>query len=85
MTAMWLRKSLKNLPADNETTRGEVRERANNILRPAGALQKLDDVAIWMAGWQATNQPKVSRPTALVLQPTMVSPPLVQLAHIPPK
>ena len=66
MTAMWLRKSLKNLPADNETTRGEVRERANNILRPAGALQKLDDVAIWMAGWQATYQPKVSRPVALV-------------------
>ena len=66
MTAMWLRKSLKNLPADNETTRGEVRERANNILRPAGALQKLDDVAIWMAWWQATNQPKVSRPAALV-------------------
>ena len=66
MTATWLRKSLANLPAGNEATRSIVRERANNILRPAGALQKLDDVAIWMAGWQATNQPKVSRPVALV-------------------
>ncbi len=66
MTTQWLRESLNQLPEVDATSQQAVRARANNILRPAGALQKLDDVAIWMAGWQATNQPKVSCPVAIV-------------------
>ena len=57
---------MQRLPEVDLTSQQAVRDRANNILRPAGALQKLDDVAIWIAGWQATSSPKISRPVALV-------------------
>ena len=40
--------------------------RIGNILRPPGALQQLDDVASWMAGWQRTSTPTVVRPHGLI-------------------
>ena len=40
--------------------------RAAEVLRPAGALQWLDDLAAWLAGWQRTDTPAVRRPAALV-------------------
>ena len=41
-------------------------ERASRVLRPTGALQRLDDLAVWIAGWQRTTVPRVDRPVALV-------------------
>lgn len=52
-------------PADLES-RQAVAERAADILRPAGALARLDEVAVWMAGWQRTSSPSVKRPAAIV-------------------
>jgi nicotinate-nucleotide--dimethylbenzimidazole phosphoribosyltransferase len=43
-----------------------VRDRAARVLRPAGALARLDEVAAWLAGWQRTTRPRVDRPAALV-------------------
>jgi nicotinate-nucleotide--dimethylbenzimidazole phosphoribosyltransferase len=43
-----------------------VRRRADSVLRPAGALAALDDVAVWLAGWQRTASPAVERPACLV-------------------
>ena len=36
------------------------------ILRPPGALARLDATAVWLAGWQRTATPAVTRPTALI-------------------
>ena len=36
------------------------------MLRPPGALERLDDVAVWLAGWQRTPTPRVHRPVALL-------------------
>lgn len=66
MTAEWLRESIKDTPVHDKNARSIVQDRVNNILRPVGALQKLDDIAIWMSGWQATTHPKVSTPVALI-------------------
>lgn len=41
-------------------------QRANRALRPPGALDRLDQVAVWLAGWQRTDTPTVERPVALV-------------------
>jgi nicotinate-nucleotide--dimethylbenzimidazole phosphoribosyltransferase len=66
MTRKWVGQCLAVLPRADETARRNVSDRAANILRPAGALQALDDVAIWVAQWQATSQPAINQPAALV-------------------
>jgi len=57
---------LADLPAPDEAARAETRSRADSVLRPAGALAWLDDIAVWKAGWQRTPTPTVSHPAALV-------------------
>jgi len=36
------------------------------VLRPTGALARLDEVAAWLASWQRTAQPRVTHPAAVV-------------------
>jgi len=62
----WLREALATLPARDDEAYAAVTERAANILRPAGALARLDEVAAWAAGWQRTSSPAVRRPAALI-------------------
>jgi nicotinate-nucleotide--dimethylbenzimidazole phosphoribosyltransferase len=57
---------LDDLPAPDEAARSSVRDRASRVLRPSGALARLDDVASWLAGWQRTATPDVRAPAALI-------------------
>jgi nicotinate-nucleotide--dimethylbenzimidazole phosphoribosyltransferase len=57
---------LRDLPSPDERARAAVRDRADHILRPAGALARLDDVAVWLAGWQRTSHPAVETPAAVI-------------------
>lgn len=61
-----LREQLADLPAPDEDARVATRARADAVLRPAGALGWLDDVAVWKAGWQHDQRPTVEQPAALV-------------------
>lgn len=54
--------ALGNLPDPDTRMAAMVRERAERVLRPTGALQRLDDVAVWLAGWQRTALPAVESP-----------------------
>ena len=54
--------ALGNLPDPDARMAAMVRERAERVLRPTGALQRLDDVAVWLAGWQRTALPAVESP-----------------------
>ena len=62
----WLTSSLAALVEGDEQSAAAVRSRADDILRPAGALAALDDVAVWAARWQGTPTPAVRRPAALI-------------------
>ncbi|HEY4333993.1 MAG TPA: nicotinate-nucleotide--dimethylbenzimidazole phosphoribosyltransferase [Ilumatobacteraceae bacterium] len=62
----WLTEALATLPERDEAAYAAVTERAANILRPAGALARLDVVAAWVASWQRTPSPAVQRPAALI-------------------
>lgn len=62
----WLREALDAIPPGDAAARDAVEMRAADILRPAGALERLDRVAAWVAEWQATAAPAVTRPVALV-------------------
>jgi nicotinate-nucleotide--dimethylbenzimidazole phosphoribosyltransferase len=62
----WMRQALADAPTADEKVREAVRRRADDILRPTGALARLDDVAVWTAGWQRTTSPRVERPLGIV-------------------
>jgi nicotinate-nucleotide--dimethylbenzimidazole phosphoribosyltransferase len=62
----WMVQALADLPTPDNEARDAVRRRADDILRPAGALARLDDVAVWTAGWQRTTSPRVERPLGIV-------------------
>ena len=62
----WILDELANPSSPAHDARDAVRRRADDILRPAGALARLDDVAVWMAGWQCTVTPHVDRPLGIV-------------------
>ena len=61
-----LRDRLHDLPVPDRDAQAAVTARAAEVLRPVGALQWLDDLAAWLAGWQRTETPAVERPAALV-------------------
>jgi len=57
---------LSDAPAADTTARDAVEERARNVLRPSGALARLDAVAAWLASWQRRARPAVERPAIVV-------------------
>ncbi len=57
---------LRDLPEPDEATRDAVAARAESVLRPTGALARLDEVAAWLAAWQRTERPAVRTPHAVV-------------------
>lgn len=57
---------LSNLPKLDREIAAAVRDRSNQILRPAGALARLDEIAIFIASWQQTLSPKVLNPKILI-------------------
>jgi nicotinate-nucleotide--dimethylbenzimidazole phosphoribosyltransferase len=61
-----VRQALAGLPEPDLAARAAVARRAAEVLRPSGALARLDDVAAWLAGWQRTDRPRVERPAAVV-------------------
>ena len=57
---------LSAAPGPDDDARRAVADRARRVLRPSGALARLDELAEWLAGWQRTARPRVSRPVGLV-------------------
>lgn len=55
-----------DLPSPDETARQAVSDRARSVLRPTGALARLDEIAVWLAGWQRTAAPAVEKPAAVL-------------------
>ena len=61
-----IRDLLKVLPAADEEAAAIARERQAQLTKPAGSLGRLEDLAVWLATWQARNPPSVDRPYAAV-------------------
>jgi nicotinate-nucleotide--dimethylbenzimidazole phosphoribosyltransferase len=57
---------LAQAPGPHTRAAAAVARRAREVLRPAGALARLDELAEWLAAWQGTERPAVRRPAALV-------------------
>lgn len=58
--------ALDELPSPSAAAMAAARERQAQLTKPAGSLGRLEDLAIFMAGWQDTSQPRVDRVKAVV-------------------
>ena len=57
-----IRALLATLPvADDAATQAAV-ARNGQLTKPPGALGRLEDLAIWLAGWQGTQTPRIQSP-----------------------
>jgi nicotinate-nucleotide--dimethylbenzimidazole phosphoribosyltransferase len=57
---------LARLPAPDAAACDGARARDAVLTKPPGALGRLEDLAIWMAGWQGAARPVVDHPLVLV-------------------
>jgi nicotinate-nucleotide--dimethylbenzimidazole phosphoribosyltransferase len=62
----WIAATLADLTPGDPTSAEAVADRAAHVLRPAGALARLDEIAAWAARWRGTATPRVDRPHCLV-------------------
>lgn len=54
------------LPAADEASRQAAQDRQNQLTKPQGSLGHLEDIAIFMAGWQKTDRPHIAHGHCLI-------------------
>ena len=62
----WFHDALTRMPGPDTASAAALRARADDILRPAGALSRLDDIAVHTAAWLRTPTPRIERPAGVV-------------------
>jgi len=53
--------ALRALPAPDERAMAEARARQAELTKPSGSLGRLEEIAVFMAGWQGTARPSAQR------------------------
>jgi nicotinate-nucleotide--dimethylbenzimidazole phosphoribosyltransferase len=57
---------LAQMPAADAGAGAAASARNGQLTKPPGALGRLENVAIWFAGWQGTDRPHLDRPQVIV-------------------
>ena len=57
---------LAQAPAPDAAATQAAKDRNMQLTKPPGALGRLEDLAIWYAGWRGTARPEISKPQVLV-------------------
>ncbi|OZA10693.1 MAG: nicotinate-nucleotide--dimethylbenzimidazole phosphoribosyltransferase, partial [Rhodobacterales bacterium 17-64-5] len=57
-----IRAVLAALPGPDLTAMAAAVERNGQLTKPPGALGRLEEVALWLAGWQGTATPRIKAP-----------------------
>lgn len=60
------RAALQQLPAPDALAIAAARTRDGQLTKPPGALGRLEDLAVWMAGWQGREKPSADRPQVVI-------------------
>ncbi len=55
--------ALQDLPAPNGEWRAQALARQQKLTKPPGSLGRLEDVAVFLAGWRATPRPRAEKIT----------------------
>jgi nicotinate-nucleotide--dimethylbenzimidazole phosphoribosyltransferase len=53
-------------PGVDQTALGEAEARNGQLTKPPGALGRLEDMAIWYAGWRGNPRPSIDAPQVIV-------------------
>lgn len=53
-------------PATNAKAQAAAQERNGQLTKPPGALGRLEDMAIWYAGWRGNPRPEINAPQVIV-------------------
>jgi len=61
-----IRALLKTMPAPDAAAREAALSRQGQLTKPAGSLGRLEEIAIWLAGWQGTERPHADKPLVAV-------------------
>ncbi len=61
-----IRSLFKALPPPHQETVFKVRNRDKTLVKPAGALGRLEDIVEWLAAWQGKAPPQVLKPQVAV-------------------
>lgn len=61
-----IRRLIADLPGPDETAVAAVAARQAMLTKPAGSLGRLEEIAAWVAAWQARSVPAVTRPLVAV-------------------
>jgi nicotinate-nucleotide--dimethylbenzimidazole phosphoribosyltransferase len=61
-----IRAFIGQMPKADEAARAAAHEREAELTKPAGSLGRLEEIAEWMAGWQASARPHVDNPLVAV-------------------
>ena len=57
---------LSSAPSPDDQALEAARARNSQLTKPPGALGRMEDVAIWMAGWQGRERPQLEKQQVLV-------------------
>jgi nicotinate-nucleotide--dimethylbenzimidazole phosphoribosyltransferase len=57
---------IAQIPRADEAARAGALARQNMLTKPLGSLGRLEDLALFMAGWRATARPEINRAQALI-------------------
>ncbi len=60
------RDALVNAPGPDEAATTGAQERNGQLTKPPGALGRLEDLAIWYAGWRGDARPQINAPQVIV-------------------
>ena len=61
-----IRAILPNLPSADPAAIEAAQARQASLTKPAGSLGRLEELAIWLCGWQEAPAPRLQRPRVLV-------------------
>ena len=61
-----LRARLSAAPGPDAQALRAASDRNGQLTKPPGALGRLEDLAIWMGGWQGTDRPRAARPHVVI-------------------
>lgn len=60
------RDTLQSAPGPDVAATSGAQDRNGQLTKPPGALGRLEDLAIWYAGWRGTPQPQITAPQVII-------------------
>ena len=58
--------AIAHLPSPHTDAAEAASARQGQLTKPPGSLGRLEDLAIWMAGWQGVEKPEINAPACLI-------------------